>query len=60
MSTSRRLTLRRKQKTNHDDEVLKRELAEGLKKGFEGKAKRDPATQACEVPSLLSSDCALL
>jgi len=60
MRVSRRSTLRRKWKTHHDEEALKRELAEELRKGFEGSEKADPTTQACELASLLSSKNALL
>ncbi|GAA5833266.1 hypothetical protein JCM5353_007929 [Sporobolomyces roseus] len=48
----RRPTLRRKQETTREDEVLKRELAEELRKGFDEKV--DPATRACEHGLLLS------
>jgi len=52
-TVNRRLSmLRRDQQTHHDDGVLKRELAEELRRDFDEKA--DPATRACEHNLLLS------
>lgn len=42
----------RDQQMNHDDEVLKRELAEELRRDFDEKV--DPATRTCEHGLLLS------